>query len=160
MCEIDFIRDIIRQILNIKDDIHIYFSSKNYDKNSNNNTYSIMIRRSIEIRNLGVVIYNTHPLTQTIDEQEYEFKDISEDEVNTISNILFQLGYISSYIEYGEMLKEIEEYNEKVKQITESLEREANQKDAIIKLFNIDARKILNIVWLYLVFFCLTYMLN
>ncbi|MBS5926155.1 MAG: hypothetical protein ACLS2V_12620 [Clostridium paraputrificum] len=146
MCEIDFIRDIIRQILNIKDDIHIYFSSKNYDKNSNNNTYSIMIRRSIEIRNLGVVIYNTHPLTQTIDEQEYEFKDISEDEVNTISNILFQLGYISSYIEYGEMLKEIEEYNEKVKQITESLEREANQKDAIIKLFNIDARKILNIV--------------
>lgn len=146
LCEIDFIRDIIRQILNIKDDIHIYFSSKNYDKNSNNNTYSIMIRRSIEIRNLGVVIYNTHPLTQTIDEQEYEFKDISEDEVNTISNILFQLGYISSYIEYGEMLKEIEEYNEKVKQITESLEREANQKDAIIKLFNIDARKILNIV--------------
>ena len=146
MCEIDFLRDIIRQILNIKDDIHIYFSSKKYDKNSNDNTYSIMIKRSIEIRNLGVVIYNTYPLTQTIDEQEYEFKDLSEDEVNIISNVLFQLGYTSSYIEYDEMLDIIEEDNENLKKIIVALECESNKKKQILDSINVNIREILNIV--------------
>lgn len=90
MLNIEYVRELVRDILSIKDIENIYILSSLNEKiqGTNENFYTIYINPKLQSKCLEFTLENIYPFTHRIASSEYQYNNISEEEKKLLEEVL------------------------------------------------------------------------